>query len=313
MGRLITGHNQYDEDDGDVASGCKLYFYETGTLTAKTTYSDEALTTPNSNPVVCDAWGRQADIWFDGAARLRVYDSDDVLLYEIDPIYTTATSGGSGAGGAGLPDDDPWVWYQASTTYSEYDLVVDPTTRLWYQSIADSNQNNALTDATYWVNIGPIYIWNNEKTFRTNDFAYYSGLLYRSKTDSNQNNTPSTDLTNWEALGYQFRHNDEGTITNGSTVTLDVVAYNRFTFTKASSADITVAFSNEAAILALDWVIDIKIINGNFLDTITWPSNVEWPYGVEPEWSISGEDVVTLIKYPGDSTWFASLYTQGSS
>lgn len=312
MSRLITVHDRYFDDDGSILTGGKLYFYETGTLTPKTTYSDEDLTTPNSNPVILDAWGIQGDVWYEGKARVRVYNSNDVLVRDMDPVY--AVSGGGGGGGSGsFIDNDVWRWYTASVSYSENSLVVSPTTHKWYQSTQDDNLNNSLTNTTYWKEIGPIFIWNTLHTYQTNYFAYYSGLLYRSRTDSNTGNNPISDKTNWEALGNQMRYNDEGTITNGSTVTLDLTEYNRFKITKAGSADITVAFSNAPATNE-DYVFDIMLVNGaGGFDTITWPAGVQWPYNTEPTWSLSGTDVVTFIKYYGEDVYHGSLYTAGSA
>lgn len=91
MGRLTSVNNQYYDNSGDILSYGKLYFYTTGTLTAKTTYSDSALSTANANPVVLDQYGRSGDIFFDDAARVRVYDSNNVFLYEVDPVYGRET------------------------------------------------------------------------------------------------------------------------------------------------------------------------------------------------------------------------------
>lgn len=313
MGRLISGDNQYGDDAGSPATGCKIYFFESGDMTTpKTTYSDEAMTTANTHPVLADGWGRQPDIWFEGRAWMRVFDADDVLLFEIDPIVAPG-SGSGGGGGGDYTDNDVWRWWLASTTFSEDSLVVDPTTQRWYQSRVDDNLNNALTDTDYWTEIGPIYIWDTKREFKVNDFAYYSGLLYRSKVGTNTNNNPITSKTQWEPLGYQFRFNDQGTVENGQTTTLDLLQYNRFKITKASGADITIAFTNEPE-LGESYVFDIMLVNGaGGFDTITWPANVKMPFNTEPEWSLSGTDIATLVKYPGDTSLHLSLFTKGSA
>jgi hypothetical protein len=45
------------------SNGAQLFFYTTGTTTLKDTYSDEALSTANANPVIADADGVFGDIW----------------------------------------------------------------------------------------------------------------------------------------------------------------------------------------------------------------------------------------------------------
>jgi hypothetical protein len=46
------------DDNGDPLSGALLYTYAAGTVTPLATYSEVTLTTPNANPIVCDAAGR---------------------------------------------------------------------------------------------------------------------------------------------------------------------------------------------------------------------------------------------------------------
>jgi hypothetical protein len=55
---------QWFTDAGLIASGYQLFTYEAGTTTKLDTYSDAALTTPNTNPIVLDSAGR-ADVFLD--------------------------------------------------------------------------------------------------------------------------------------------------------------------------------------------------------------------------------------------------------
>lgn len=65
--RLLNQAPQYLLADGSVNAGGSLTFYEADLITLKNTWSDEALTTLNSNPVELDAAGRsETDIWLDG-------------------------------------------------------------------------------------------------------------------------------------------------------------------------------------------------------------------------------------------------------
>lgn len=96
MPRLTDGLEQIFSSLGIVGSGYKLYFYETGTTTPKTTYSDEALTTPNTNPVVLNAAGRpDTDIWGADTSTYRMIlgtpDSTSVSVLvspvkDVDPV-----------------------------------------------------------------------------------------------------------------------------------------------------------------------------------------------------------------------------------
>jgi hypothetical protein len=72
---------------GEILPDAKLYWYESGTSTPLATYSDEALTTPNANPVVADAAGRFPPIWLQPLNyKLVMTTSLDALLVTRDPI-----------------------------------------------------------------------------------------------------------------------------------------------------------------------------------------------------------------------------------
>lgn len=81
-------------------SGAKYTFYLTSTSTLASVYTDSALTTPHSNPVVADANGVFAPIWLDPAVtyRARLTTSSDVLIEDVDPIQSTILSAGSVTG-----------------------------------------------------------------------------------------------------------------------------------------------------------------------------------------------------------------------
>ena len=71
---------------GAVSPGAKAHFYLTGTTTNTNTYTDAALTTPSSNPVVADAAGVFATIYLDPdiVYKLTLNDSTDSLIYTED-------------------------------------------------------------------------------------------------------------------------------------------------------------------------------------------------------------------------------------
>lgn len=84
-----------------VSNAGRLFFYVTGTSTKKDTYTTEALSTANSNPVTLDSAGRHGDIWLGSGAYKVVFagpGSDDPPASPIktwDPEY--GDGGGSGA------------------------------------------------------------------------------------------------------------------------------------------------------------------------------------------------------------------------
>ena len=57
--------------------GARLYFFATGTANDKTTFSDFALTIPNTQPVIADADGIFGDIFLDTDADVRLNKGND--------------------------------------------------------------------------------------------------------------------------------------------------------------------------------------------------------------------------------------------
>ena len=59
--------------------GAKWYFYQTGTTTPQSVYTTAALDTTHANPVVADAAGKFANIYFDSSLEYRgvLKTSDD--------------------------------------------------------------------------------------------------------------------------------------------------------------------------------------------------------------------------------------------
>jgi len=74
--------------NGDPYSGGKLYTYETGTTTPKTTWTSSTKGTANTNPVILDSAGR-ADVWIDSSSsayRFKLLDSDDNVIWTVDGV-----------------------------------------------------------------------------------------------------------------------------------------------------------------------------------------------------------------------------------
>ncbi|WP_227061857.1 hypothetical protein [Acinetobacter pittii] len=74
-------------------AGGKVWTYESGTTTPKSTFSDADGNAVNTNPIILDESGR-ANIYLDGGAyRVRVLSVDDVLITDTDKLsrYVTST------------------------------------------------------------------------------------------------------------------------------------------------------------------------------------------------------------------------------
>jgi hypothetical protein len=77
---LLSGvHNQ----SGVPFSAGKVYSFEAGTTTSKDLYTDAAKTTPATNPVILDSYGR-AIVYADGDYKFIVKDSDGNTIFTVD-------------------------------------------------------------------------------------------------------------------------------------------------------------------------------------------------------------------------------------
>ena len=95
--RLVPAFMPYLNSSGAVLSGGKLYFYTTGTTSAKNTYSDSALTSANTNPIVLGADGKPAvDVWGSGEYKVVITDASDVTQKTFDPLVGVDATGYSG-------------------------------------------------------------------------------------------------------------------------------------------------------------------------------------------------------------------------
>jgi hypothetical protein len=86
---------------GEPLSGGKVYTYTGGTTTPAAMYTDRAATTPATNPIILNSYGR-AQVYADGTFKLVIKDEDDVTLYTLDDlVFGTTEDPSLYAGAAG--------------------------------------------------------------------------------------------------------------------------------------------------------------------------------------------------------------------
>jgi len=189
MARFGEINAQYFDDAGDPLSSGKIYFYESGTTTLKTTYSDINFTIPNTNPVVLTAAGRQPNIFFDGVAKAILVDKNDVQILVRDPVGQTASAFG-----------DPWV---ATKIYSTNAVVIG-SDGVYYRSLVPANQNNdPTTTSGYWTLLYSVE-WNAGISYQEGAVVTYNGEQYQSLQNSNLNNNPASATTYWVLLSFAW-------------------------------------------------------------------------------------------------------------
>jgi len=189
MARFGEINAQYFDDAGDPLGGGKLYFYESGTTTAKTTFADINLTIPNTNPVILTAAGRQPNIFFNGNAKGILTDKNNVQILVRDPIGETGTNFG-----------DAWV---ATRIYSANAVVIG-SDGVYYRSLANGNQNNnPTTTSGFWTLLYSVE-WNAGITYSVGDVVTYGTTQYQSLQNTNLNQNPSTVTAYWASLAFAW-------------------------------------------------------------------------------------------------------------
>lgn len=86
---------QFNDVNGVPLSGGMLYIYAAGTSTPATSYSDSALTTANTNPIILDSRGECNCFLADGNYKFILHDADDVEVWSEDNIAIEDFSSGS--------------------------------------------------------------------------------------------------------------------------------------------------------------------------------------------------------------------------
>jgi len=181
--------DQYLDNAGDPLAEGKLYFYESGTTTPKTTYADINNSIPNTNPVLLSAAGRQPNIFFDGVAKVILTDKDDVQIAVRDPAGETGTDFG-----------DEWV---ATKIYNAVDVVLG-SDGTYYRSLINGNQNNnPVTTTGSWTLLYSVE-WNQGITYSVGDVVTYGSQQYQSLQNSNLNQNPSTQAAYWVGLSFAW-------------------------------------------------------------------------------------------------------------
>ena len=185
MARLGSIGTQYFDDNGDPLSGGLMYFYESGTTDAKTTYSDEALAVANPNPVVLDAAGRQPNIFFYGTARCILKTSAGVQVEDRDPV------------GNAISNAEFSAW-NANASYDENDIVRASDDR-YHMSVINTNTGNDPTSTTgYWMEVRLNNVYSSAYTYSSGAIVIASDKnLYISLVDSNVGNSPLTSPAEW--------------------------------------------------------------------------------------------------------------------
>ena len=85
--RFVLPRAEVQDSSGGVEAGAKLEFFESGTSTNLDTFSDDALSSANANPVGADSAGRFGAIFLkDQDYKVTLSTSADVQIWSADPV-----------------------------------------------------------------------------------------------------------------------------------------------------------------------------------------------------------------------------------
>lgn len=189
MARFGDLDTQYLDNAGDPLVNGKIYFYESGTTTLKTTYADVNSSIPNTNPVILTAAGRQPNIFFDGVAKAVLTSNSGEQILVRDPVGDTNTDFG-----------DEWV---ATKVYSAND-VVRGSDGVYYRSLSNGNQNNnPVTTSGSWTLLYSVE-WNVGITYDIGAVVTYDNYQYQSLQAGNVGNQPDVATSYWVGLEFAW-------------------------------------------------------------------------------------------------------------
>jgi len=158
--RPIPHLTPFLDNQGRPLAGGKLRFYTTGTTTPKVVYTDEDLSTSLGSTVTLDAAGRVPDqVWGSGDYRVRLYDAQDNLIDEADPVTEQGAAGvefPSQAGNSGkvlMTDGATLAWQDFRevpdpTGNAQKVLSTDGENLIWIQKPADGAAGADATNVT---------------------------------------------------------------------------------------------------------------------------------------------------------------------
>lgn len=90
---MPQGKQQYFDSNGNNLSGGKVFAFAAGTSTPLDTYSDQAGTIPNTNPVVLNARGEATIFWGSASYKVVLKDASDVEIWTQDNLRASADLG----------------------------------------------------------------------------------------------------------------------------------------------------------------------------------------------------------------------------
>lgn len=186
MPRSINPVPQYFDGENKILDGGQMFYFDSGTSTPKTTFSDEQETTPNTHPVILDAEGRLPPVFFTGSAKQvlktkpTILNPDGTQIWERDPVGSTVTIG-------------DFIEWNNEIDYGVGEIV--KYAGKFYISIQTPNQDQEpVSDSEYWAEIRFLSVWNPNVDYPVGVVVQTTdGNQWKSIQTPNVNQDPLTD------------------------------------------------------------------------------------------------------------------------
>ena len=170
----------------DMKPNGSLYFFESQTNAAKTTYKDSSETIPNPVAVVVLPNGNIPNVFYSGVAKVVYLDEFNVQYAERDPV------GGEGSGSSSFS-----LWSSVET-YALNAYVSGSDGNLYKSLTVANSGNDPVTSPLFWEQVNFIGVWNTNVIYSIGNVVQtVSGNLWKALT-ATAGNDPDTDGgTNW--------------------------------------------------------------------------------------------------------------------
>ena len=179
------------------SSGAKYFFFESNTSTPKNTYADEALTTPNTNPVISDSNGLFPDIWLeDGQYKVRLTDKNDIQKNpDADPVESLSSS----ASNVGIIDTVEALRLKEPTTDGQQISLLGHTS----SGIGGGEFYFDATDTTSSDNNGTIIVTSGGSRWKRSEIGFVNPEMFGALGDGIANDTDALNAA--LSLGIETR------------------------------------------------------------------------------------------------------------
>ena len=275
------------DGNGDPYAGARLHFYETGTSTPLDTYSDEALSTANPNPVAADANGRFGAIFLKPQSYKAVLkDSSGATIWTQDPVNGAMhdLAGDATPQLGGQLDVNGKAFGDGTLELLEFTETAGAVNHLGIENAAAGGDPELGIGAT-----------GTEADVGIKITPKGTGEIKPGPTDFQDN-----ILRRPEFKDYAETVNAIGA-TGGGTRDIDLTLGNVVTATVDTSAA-AFTFSNPPA-TGIAGSFTLILTNGGS-QTVAWPASVDWAGGTAPPLTAAGVDVLTFCTTDAGTTWY---------